>query len=138
MRTNFTWVVDATQQAARRMAESGRGGGIVMLTSIEAHRAAPGFAVYASMKAALTHLARTLAVELGPSGIRVTCVAPGNVKTPRQDRWYTPEAEQQIVDAQCLKSRIEPAHVASLVLFLASDDAKMCTGHEYWIDAGWR
>jgi len=37
-----------------------------------------------------------------------------------------------------LKVRVEPEHVASLVLFLASDDGRMCTGHEYWIDAGWR
>jgi NAD(P)-dependent dehydrogenase (short-subunit alcohol dehydrogenase family) len=42
------------------------------------------------------------------------------------------------VAAQCLKARIHPEQVASLVLFLASEDAKMCTGHEYWIDAGWR
>ena len=43
-----------------------------------------------------------------------------------------------IVDRQSLKSRIEPGHVASLVLFLASDDGRICTGHEYRIDAGWR
>jgi NAD(P)-dependent dehydrogenase (short-subunit alcohol dehydrogenase family) len=53
-------------------------------------------------------------------------------------QWYTPEGEAEIVAAQCLKGRILPEHVASLVLFLASDDARFCTGHEYWIDAGWR
>jgi NAD(P)-dependent dehydrogenase (short-subunit alcohol dehydrogenase family) len=63
---------------------------------------------------------------------------PGNIRTPRQMRWYTPDGEAEIVDSQCLKERIEPEHVASLVLFLASDDARLCTGHEYWIDAGWR
>ena len=76
--------------------------------------------------------------ELGADGVRVTAVVPGNVRTPRQMQWYSPEAEAEIVNAQCLKERVEPEHVASLVLFLASDDAKMCTGHEYWIDAGWR
>lgn len=40
--------------------------------------------------------------------------------------------------AQCLKERIEPEHVGATVLFLASDDARMCTGDEFWIDAGWR
>jgi NAD(P)-dependent dehydrogenase (short-subunit alcohol dehydrogenase family) len=83
-------------------------------------------------------MTRALARELGRDGVRVTCVVPGNVKTPRQDQWYTPEAEAQIVAAQCLEGRISPDDVAALVLFLASDDARYCTGHAYWIDAGWR
>jgi D-xylose 1-dehydrogenase len=67
----------------------------------------------------------------------VNCIVPGNVRTPRQSRWYTPEDEADLVAQQCLKSRLDPAHVAALVLFLASDDGRLCTGHEYWIDAGW-
>jgi NAD(P)-dependent dehydrogenase (short-subunit alcohol dehydrogenase family) len=63
---------------------------------------------------------------------------PGNVRTPRQLKWYTPEGEQEIVDSQCLPGRLHPADVAALVLFLASDDAKLVTGHDYFIDAGWR
>ena len=55
-----------------------------------------------------------------------------------QDNPNTPEDESDIVAQQCLKSRIEPENVAALALFLASDDGRMCTGHEYWIDAGWR
>ena len=78
-----------------------------------------------------------LARELGGDNIRVTCVVPGNVRTPRQLKWYTPEGEKEIVDAQALKGRLGPEDVAALVLFLASDDARLCTGHEYWIDAGW-
>lgn len=81
VRTNFSWVADSIGQAARYMSASGRGGSIVTITSIEAHRAAPGYAVYAAMKAAVNHLTRTLAVELGPSGIRVNCVAPDFVPT---------------------------------------------------------
>jgi NAD(P)-dependent dehydrogenase (short-subunit alcohol dehydrogenase family) len=52
-------------------------------------------------------------------------------------KWYTPEGEAEILAQQCLKGRILPEHVAALVLFLASDDAALCTGHPYWIDAGW-
>ncbi len=81
VRTNFTWVVDATQRAATRMAALGNGGSIITITSIEAHRAAPGYAVYAAMKAAVTHLTRTLGAELGPAGIRVNCVAPDFIPT---------------------------------------------------------
>ena len=57
----------------------------------------------------------------------------------------TPYGERRVVDilggrvdGPRLKGRILPANVASLVLFLASDDGSLCTGHEYWIDAGWR
>ena len=82
-------------------------------------------------------MTKALARELGSDNIRVTCVVPGNVKTKRQMRWYTREGENEIVEQQCLKARLEPKHVASLVMFLASDDGRMCTGHEYWIDAGW-
>ena len=63
---------------------------------------------------------------------------PGNVKTPRQLKWYTPEGEAEIVAAQCLDGRIMPVDVAALAMFLASDDARYCTGHDYFIDAGWR
>jgi NAD(P)-dependent dehydrogenase (short-subunit alcohol dehydrogenase family) len=83
-------------------------------------------------------MTRALARELGPDGVRVACLVPGNVRTPRQMQWYTPEAEAEIVAAQCLKGRIEPRDVAALALFLASDDARYITGHEYFIDAGWR
>lgn len=117
----------------------GRGGGaIINFGSISWHLGLPGMLLYETAKAGIEGMTRGLARELGDDNIRVTAVLPGNVKTPRQMKWYTPEGEAQIVAQQCLKDRILPAHVASLVLFLASDDGRMCTGHEYWIDAGWR
>jgi NAD(P)-dependent dehydrogenase (short-subunit alcohol dehydrogenase family) len=94
--------------------------------------------LYETAKAGIEGMTRALARELGPDNIRVTTVLPGNVKTPRQDKWYSPQDEAAIVAQQCLKSRVLPEHVAALVLFLASDDGRLCTGHEYWIDAGWR
>lgn len=114
------------------------GGAIINFGSISWHLGLPDLVLYETAKAGIEGMTRALARELGPHGIRVTCVAPGNVKTPRQMRWYTPEGEAEIVSQQCLKGRIEPRDVAALVLFLASDDARFCTGHEYWIDAGWR
>ena len=66
-------------------------------------------------------------------------MVPGNVRTPRQDAlWIDDAALAQLLDAQCLKERVTPADVAALALFLASDDARMCTGHAYFVDAGWR
>jgi NAD(P)-dependent dehydrogenase (short-subunit alcohol dehydrogenase family) len=80
MRTNFVWLLSSIQLALPRLAAAG-GGSIINLTSIEAHRAAPGYAVYAAMKAAVTSLTRTLAVELAPQNIRVNTIAPDYVPT---------------------------------------------------------
>jgi NAD(P)-dependent dehydrogenase (short-subunit alcohol dehydrogenase family) len=116
-----------------------KGGGVIVnLGSISWHLALPDLVLYQTCKAAIEGMTRALARDLGPDNIRVTCVVPGNVRTPRQLRWYTPEGEAEIVDAQCLKGRLVPEDIAAMVLFLASDDARLTTGHEYWVDAGWR
>jgi NAD(P)-dependent dehydrogenase (short-subunit alcohol dehydrogenase family) len=113
-------------------------GAIINMGSISWHLALPDLILYQTSKAAIEGFTRSLARDLGPDNIRVTCVVPGNVRTPRQLQWYTPEGEAEIVDAQCLKGRLVPEDVAALVLFLASDDARLMTGHEYFVDAGWR
>jgi NAD(P)-dependent dehydrogenase (short-subunit alcohol dehydrogenase family) len=116
-----------------------RGGGVIVnFGSISWHLGLPDLLLYETCKAGIEGMTKALARELGPDNIRVTAVVPGNVKTSRQMQWYTPEGEAEIVAQQCLKTRLEPEHVTSLVLFLASDDGRMCTGHDYWIDAGWR
>ena len=56
----------------------------------------------------------------------------------RQLRWYTPEGEAEIVDSAVPRRAAAADDVAALVLFLTSDDARLITGHEYFIDAGWR
>ncbi|HET7606529.1 MAG TPA: SDR family oxidoreductase [Sphingomicrobium sp.] len=114
------------------------GGSIVNLGSISWHLALPDLALYQTCKAAIEGLTRALARDLGGDNIRVNCVVPGNIRTPRQMQWYTPEGEAEIVDAQCIKRRLEPRDVAALVTFLASDDAGGMTGHEHFVDAGWR
>jgi D-xylose 1-dehydrogenase len=115
-----------------------KGAGVIInFGSISWHLGLSNLVLYETAKAGIEGMTRALARDLGPDNIRVNCIVPGNVRTPRQTRWYTPEAEADLVAQQCLKSRLDPAHVAALVLFLASDDGRLCTGHEYWIDAGW-
>jgi NAD(P)-dependent dehydrogenase (short-subunit alcohol dehydrogenase family) len=137
MGVNLRHMLFAAQAVAPGMAKRG-GGAIINFGSISWHLGLEDLVLYETAKAGIEGMTRALARELGPDDIRVTCVVPGNVKTKRQEKWYTPEGEAEIVKAQCLKGRLVPDHVASLVLFLASDDAALCTGHEYWIDAGWR
>ena len=115
-----------------------KSGAIINIGSISWHLALPDLVLYQTCKAAIEGLTRALARDLGPDNIRVSCVVPGNVRTPRQLQWYTPEGEAEIVAAQCLKGRLVPEDVAALVLFLASDDARLITGHEHFVDAGWR
>jgi NAD(P)-dependent dehydrogenase (short-subunit alcohol dehydrogenase family) len=116
-----------------------KGGGVIInLGSISWHLGLPNLPLYQTAKAAIEGLTRALARDLGKDNIRVSCVVPGNVKTPRQEQWYTPEAEAALVDAQCIKHRLLPKDVAALVTFLASDDARLITGHEHFVDAGWR
>jgi NAD(P)-dependent dehydrogenase (short-subunit alcohol dehydrogenase family) len=137
MGVNLRHMLFAAQAVAPGMAKRG-GGAIINFGSISWHLGLPDLVLYETAKAGIEGMTRALARELGPDDIRVTCVVPGNVKTKRQEKWYTPEGEAEIVAAQCLKGRLVPENVAALVLFLASDDAALCTGHEYWIDAGWR
>ncbi|MEO6092845.1 MAG: SDR family oxidoreductase [Novosphingobium sp.] len=135
--TNLRHLFFAAQAVVPAMKRAGRGV-IINLGSISWHLGLPELVLYETAKAGIEGLTRGMARELGRDGIRVSTILPGNVRTPRQQQWYTPEQEMEIVAAQCLDGRLEPADVAALALFLASDDARMCTGHEYWIDAGWR
>jgi NAD(P)-dependent dehydrogenase (short-subunit alcohol dehydrogenase family) len=137
MAVNLRHMLFSAKAVAPGMKSRG-GGAIINFGSISWHLGLPGLLLYETAKAGIEGMTRALARELGPDHIRVTAVLPGNVKTPRQAKWYTPEGEAEIVAQQCVPGRILPEHVASLVLFLASDDGRMCTGHEYWIDAGWR
>jgi NAD(P)-dependent dehydrogenase (short-subunit alcohol dehydrogenase family) len=115
------------------------GGAIINLGSVSWHLALPDLTIYQTAKAGIEGMTRALARDLGTFGIRVNCVVPGGVRTPRQMKlWHTPDEETRMLGLQCIKARVEPHDVANMVVFLSSDDARMCTGHEYFVDAGWR
>jgi NAD(P)-dependent dehydrogenase (short-subunit alcohol dehydrogenase family) len=137
MNVNLRHQFFAAQAVIPAMRAAG-GGSIINFGSISWHLGLGDLILYQTAKAAIEGLTRSLARDLGRDNIRVNAVIPGNVKTPRQEKWYTPEGEAEIVAAQCLDGRILPEDIAALVLFLAADDARMCTAHNYWMDAGWR
>lgn len=136
MAVNLKHQFFAAQAVIPAMKAAG-GGSIVNLGSISWHLGLPDLALYQTAKAAIEGLTRSLARDYGRDNIRVNTIVPGNVQTPRQMKWYTPEGEAEIVSQQCLGGRIQPADIAAMALFLASDDARFCTAHAYWVDAGW-
>lgn len=138
----------ATQAAVPVMIAGGRGGAIVNVTSIEASRAAPGYAVYAACKAGINNLTRTLALEFAEHGIRVNTIAPDYTVTPGtrgnftgevdESKWYQPSAAQ----VEGIRKRI-PAGRAGIdeecgrvAVFLASPMASYVTGTIIPVDGG--
>nr|WP_315394328.1 SDR family oxidoreductase [uncultured Duganella sp.] len=126
---------------AQAVAEGMRaqGGGVILnFGSISWHLALPDLTLYMMAKAAIEAMTRGLARDLGPDNIRVNCIIPGGVRTPRQEAlWHTPDEEARILAGQCLKQRVQVDDVAAMVLFLSSDSASACSGREYFVDAGW-
>ncbi|MDZ7782051.1 MAG: SDR family oxidoreductase [Halioglobus sp.] len=145
---NMVSMLAATAAAAPRMIEGGRGGAIINVASIEASRAAPGYAVYAACKAGMLNFTRSLAVELSEHGIRVNAIAPdytitpglrGNISGPVDpSSWVEPSPE---VEARNL-ARIPLGRAGSaeecgdVVLFLASAMSDYVTGTVIPVDGG--
>jgi D-xylose 1-dehydrogenase len=114
------------------------GGSIINFSSMSWHAKGAGYPVYATTKAAVIGLTRSLARDLGPFGVRVNTVTPGWVMTQRQiDLWVDEAAELEIKKAQCLPGKLMPDDIAAMVLFLGADDSKMCTAQDFVVDAGW-
>ncbi|MEP7174258.1 MAG: SDR family oxidoreductase [Aestuariivirga sp.] len=136
LNTNLRHFFFAMQAVAPGMIAAG-GGSIINLGSNSWWEAFGGFPAYATAKAAVHGLTRTMARDLGQHRIRVNTVVPGWVMTERQKTlWATPEAIGAHRKRQCLPDLIEPVYIARMVLFLASDDAKMCTANNYMVEAG--
>jgi len=127
----------AAQAVVPGMTAAG-GGAVVNLGSIAWRLGLGGMPAYTTAKAAIEGLPRSLARDLGPVGIRVNCILPGAIITPRQkDLWLTPAFEEEILRKQSLKENLYPPDVARLALFLAADDSRMCTSQTFTVDGGW-
>ncbi|MCS0657158.1 SDR family NAD(P)-dependent oxidoreductase [Massilia terrae] len=137
MAVNLRHLYFCAQAAARTMRTAGRGA-ILNLGSISWHLAMPKLSLYMTAKAAIEGMTTGLARDLGVDGIRVNCIIPGGVRTPRQAAlWHSPEEEARMLAGQCLPQRVEMQDVAAMALFLASDSAARCSGRNYFVDAGW-
>ena len=145
---NFGWAIRSTSLAVTRMQAGGRGGSIISFTTIEAHRGAPMYAVYAGAKAGLTNFSRSLAVELASEGIRVNTIASDATPSARLTAMLE-EMERRAPGTMSPEARAKshevyvPAGVApsvddlaDVVLFLASDLSRSVTGTTLHADGG--
>ena len=134
--TNIRHMFFAIQAVAPDMIAAGAGS-IINMGSVSWMMPQGGFPAYTTSKSAVHGLTRNMARDLGPHRIRVNTVVPGWIMTERQKQlWLTPEALEAHRDRQCLKDMIEPVYVARMAVFLASDDAAMCTAQDFLVEAG--
>ncbi|BBX41953.1 SDR family NAD(P)-dependent oxidoreductase [Mycobacterium simiae] len=135
IRSNLTQVLLCTQRVARAMVEAGQGGSVINISTIEAVRAAPGFAAYAAAKAGVVNFTKTAALELAPHNIRVNGLAPDFTLTESLAKMAPNGTE----NAKLMVPMGRAGHVdemAGAAMFLASDLSAYVTGQTLHIDGG--
>lgn len=118
------------------------GGSIVNIGSILGHRAVSEYSAYSSSKGAIEMLNKSMAFDLAKYNVRVNCVAPGAIDTPRLRKWINEsinpgETEASLNSRSVLNRMGKPDEVANVIYFLASEEAAFVTGATYFVDGGW-
>ena len=127
----------AAQAVYPYMKQLGRGA-IINLGSMSWHAGQGGMPGYTCSKAAIEGLTRGLARDMGPDRIRVNCLVPGWVMTEKQlNERIDASAREAIDKGQSVKDPLMPESISAMALFLASDDASMCTAQNFIVDGGW-
>jgi 3-oxoacyl-[acyl-carrier protein] reductase len=134
--TNLKGAIYFLQNAAKLMLRQGRGGSIIIVTSINAIAPLPSQAFYSSTKAALEAIMKCLAADLAKEGIRVNSVAPGAIATDMNSH-FTPEVAQTVAAKIPLGRIGEPDEIGDAVAYLASDAARYITGSTIVADGGY-
>lgn len=115
-------------------------GSIVNVASLHARLTAQGMFPYGAAKAGLVGLTRSMALEVGPQGVRVNAVSPGYTRTALVQQYFErsddPDLERRVLDVHPLGRIGEPAEVAEVVCFLASEAASYVTGADWAVDGG--
>jgi 3-oxoacyl-[acyl-carrier protein] reductase len=135
VRVNYLGALYTVREAARHMIPAGRGGRVVLWSSIGARHPYPSATVYCSSKAAVEGLTRVLAGDLGPYGITVNALAPGLIDTPMVESLsdFDRRVEARLTP---LRRWAQPEEVARVVAWLASDEASWLSGAIIPFDGG--
>ncbi|MBO0730676.1 MAG: SDR family oxidoreductase [Acidimicrobiaceae bacterium] len=149
IRLNYGYVIDSVRRAVPLIRRGGTGGSIINFTTIEAHRGAATYAVYAGAKAATTNFSRAMAVELGGDRIRVNLIAPDTNPARGSNAALRPEDFARLgelgnadvfADAYRMYVPLKEAptvdDIVNAVLFLASDLSRSITGTTLHVDGG--
>lgn len=139
--------LDSHYVCARRVAVVMKAQGLGSIINMSSMAGKVGYGMrtpYAAAKWAVVGLTKSLAIELGPHGVRCNCICPGSVRGDRIDRVIEAEAEQrgvppavvaaEYVAGQSIKRFVEPTEIADLCVFLASSAASMITGQAIGLD----
>jgi NAD(P)-dependent dehydrogenase (short-subunit alcohol dehydrogenase family) len=128
-----------TQAAGREMVARGKGGVIINMSSINSGLANPNVAPYAISKGGMNQVTSTAAVAFAPHGIRVVGVGPGTIMTDMVAGAFVQSAGNHAIISRTPLGRYgQPSEIASVVAFLASDDASYITGETMYVDGGRR
>jgi glucose 1-dehydrogenase len=137
LNVNLKGVFFATQVFVQHLINTKRTGKIINISSVHEDLPFPNFAAYCVSKGGMKMLTRNLAVELGALGITINNVAPGAIETPINTQLLNnPEKLEALLNNIPLRRLGKPQDVASLVAFLASDDAEYITGSTFFVDGG--
>jgi 7-alpha-hydroxysteroid dehydrogenase len=124
-----------TQLAVPHMQRAG-GGAVLNISSMSAENKNQRMASYGSSKAAISHLTRNIAFDLGPKGIRVNAIAPGAIRTDALAKVLTPDVEAAMLKRTPLKRLGEPADIAHAALFLCAPASAWVSGQILTVSGG--
>lgn len=126
-----------SQLAARQMVQQGQGGKLIFISSVHEDIPFPGYAAYCASKGGVRMLMRNLALELAPHGICANSIAPGAIATPINQAVLDDPVAMRNAISEIPAGRFgRPEEVASVAVFLASDEANYVTGSSYFVDGG--
>jgi NAD(P)-dependent dehydrogenase (short-subunit alcohol dehydrogenase family) len=135
---NVKGYLSAAKEVAKHLVDRGAPGSLINVASIAGLGAAPLQGLYAMTKAAVISMTQTLAVELGPSGIRVNAIAPGIIETRFASALVqNKDIINRYTERAALRRYAQPDEVAGAALYLASDAASYVTGHTLVVDGGY-
>ncbi|MBF9032681.1 SDR family oxidoreductase [Rhodobacterales bacterium HKCCE2091] len=141
---NWTWVIDTdlngvfrvAQAAGRALVDAGRPGSIVNIASILGHRVAGNLSAYATAKAGVVQMSRSLALEWARHGIRVNALCPGYIETDLNRDFFASDAGKALIRRVPQRRLGQVSDLDGALLLLASDDGAFITGTEIVVDGG--